>query len=60
MTDLIFTSELALKRSIRRKYPKLTVEQWKATFDDQKKYVGDTTEKILDRQWKEYKENNNL
>jgi len=37
---LVFTSELALKRSIRLKYPGLTKDQWKATFDDQKKYIG--------------------
>ena len=59
MTDLVFTSELALKRSIRKKYPTLTKDQWKATFNDLKKYVNQgTTEQILDRQWEEYKRNN--
>lgn len=58
MTDLVFTSELALKRSIRKKYPKLSLEQWKATFEDQKQYIGDSTEKIIDKKWEEYKKEN--
>ena len=60
MTDLVFTSELALKRSIRQKYPKMDVAQWKATFNDQKKFIGIDTEEYLDMKWKEYKETHDI
>lgn len=37
---LVFTSELALKRSIRKVYPELTDEQQEATFNEMKNCVG--------------------
>lgn len=60
MVDLIFTSEHALKRSIKAKYPTLSAEIQEATFQDHKKYIGESTEKILARQWKQYKKDNNM
>ncbi len=62
MTELKFTSEAALKRSIRLKYPTCTKEQWKATFLDLKKYVNKrkTTEQILDEMWQVYKKDNGM
>ena len=59
---LVFTSNQALKRSIRKKYPSLNVKQWRATYDDQKKYVGIKTpadvDAYLDEKWEEYKKKN--
>lgn len=64
---LVFTSELALKRSIRKKYPlrgytqERKQEIWDATFDDNKRWLGMTPkdmEDYLDKQWEEYKSNN--
>jgi len=61
MTELKFSSKLALKRSIRLKYPKAGMDQWKATYEDLVKYVGkESTEEILDRQYAEYKKANGL
>ena len=60
--DLKFSSEQALKRSIRQKYPNAGQAQWKATFLDLKKYVKDsrTVEERLEDQWQEYKKQNNM
>lgn len=55
MVELIFTSELALKRSIRKKYPELNKEQREATFEDQKKWIGVDVEEYLDKEYEEYK-----
>ena len=61
MVSLKFTSKQALIRSIKEKYPNLTEEQQKCTLEDHKKYLThETTEQILDRQWKEYKKKEGL
>jgi len=61
MVSLKFTSVQALKRSIKEKYPDAGKEVWDATFEDHKKYLThETTEQILDRQWKEYKDKEGL
>lgn len=52
---LVFTSKQALKRSIRLKYPKMTKDQWKATYEDQKQYVGVDVEEFLEKKYEEYK-----
>jgi len=60
--DLVYTSEPALKRSIRKKYPNLTQKEWKATFNDLKKYIGIKDQRdvefVLDEEWKQYKKDN--
>jgi len=59
MVNLKFTSEHALRRSIKEKYPKLSKEAQEATFEDHKKYIGQgSTEKILADKYEEYKRNN--
>mgnify|MGYP000280056192 CR=1 FL=1 len=55
MVDLVFTSELALKRSIRKKYPGLSAKQREATFEQQKQYIGIELEKYLDMKYEDYK-----
>ncbi len=60
MVDLDFKSPNSLKESIKAKYPDLSTEAQEATFQDHKKYIGESTEKILDRQWKQYKLDNGL
>lgn len=55
MVDLVFTSELALKRSIKKKYPKLKPEQLEATFNQQKEMVGVDLETFLENKYQEYK-----
>jgi len=55
MVDLVFTSDQALKRSILKKYPKLTPEQSEATYQDQKQYVGKNTEAVIAKVYEEYK-----
>jgi hypothetical protein len=40
MATLVFTSANALRRSIRKVYPKLTEEQQEATFNTMKAKVG--------------------
>ena len=56
---LVFTSEHALMRSIRKKYPKLTEEQQEATFKQQKEWVGmskQDMEDYIDQKYEDYKE----
>ena len=61
---LVFTSNGALKRSIRKKYPNLNVKQWRATYDDQKEYVGIKSqadiEAYLDEKYEKYKKDNTI
>lgn len=62
MTDLVFTSELALKRSIRKKYPcegmkdKERDAVWEATFEDQRQWIGVDVEEAIAEKYEEYKE----
>ncbi len=56
MVDLVFTSELALKRSIRKKYPNLPKDAQDATFEDQKQYIGVDVEDYLESKYQAYKE----
>jgi len=62
--DLKFTSELALKRSIRLKYPNAGQGQWKATYEDLKQYLKKndkrTVEQRLDDKWELYKLENKV
>ena len=56
---LVFTSEHALMRSIRKKYSKLTEEQQNATFNQQKEWVGMSKkdmENYIDQKYEAYKE----
>jgi len=62
---LVFSSELALKRSIRKKYPLRNFSQerkqeiWDATFEDNKKYIGmskDDMENYMDNIYKKHME----
>jgi len=62
--DLKFSSELALKRSIRLKYPHASKEQWKATYEDLKQYLKKndkrTVEQRLADKWDLYKIENKI
>ena len=61
---LRFTSEHALKRSIKEDYANNTQEQRDAIFAQHKQYIGIDTpakvEALLDKQWEEYKKNEKL
>ena len=55
MVDLVFTSELALKRSIKKKYHLNSKDQQDATFEQQKHLVGVDLEEYLEAKYEEYK-----
>jgi len=66
MVDLVFTSENALRRSIRKKYPLENFSEeerekvWDATFEDNKQWVGMTKQDMENYMEKEYQEEKRL
>ena len=64
--QLIFTSEHALMRSIKKMYPFANFSPenregvWNAMFNDQKQYVGKDVEKVLEEKYQDYKKSNNI
>ncbi len=57
---LVFTSRQALLRSIKKKYPNGTNDQWMATYEDQKQFVNVDVEQFLQDKWLKYKKDNGL
>jgi len=57
---LVFSSKLALMRSIKKKYPNGSKAQWDATFDDQKQFCNVNVEQFLEDKWQKYKKDNGL
>ena len=56
---LVFTSEHALRRSIRKKYSDLSEEQQEATFEQQKEWIGMSPKQMedyIDQKYEDYKE----